>query len=108
MPSAEDVLKDPMGVPVFESRDADILYMLIANLVEVANTKNLEPITKYLKRLQNKEWLAMWVKDVQARHPELNEHKTMTDFKMTEVGSRPDLRNPRPGLSGGRARRRNK
>jgi hypothetical protein len=85
MPSALDVIKDPLSVPVFESRDADILYMLIANLVEVSTPKNLEPITTYLKRLKEKEWLAMWVKDVQKRHPEVNDTKIMRDFKLTEV-----------------------
>lgn len=85
MPTAEQVIKDPDSVPVFESRDADILYMLIANLVEVAQPKTLAPIIQYLKRLKNKEFLAMWAKDVQARHPEVNDHKLMTEFKLTEL-----------------------
>lgn len=85
MPAAEDVVKDPMGMPVFDSREADILYMLISNLVEISTVKNLEPITKYLTRLKDKEWLAMWVKDVQKRHPEVNDTKIMRDFKLSEV-----------------------
>jgi len=83
MPGVDDVIKDPMNVPVFESRDADILYMLIANLVEVSDKKNLGQVLKYLNRLPNKEFVAMWAKDVQVRHPEINDTKEMTDFKLS-------------------------
>jgi hypothetical protein len=57
--------------------------MLIANLVEVSDKKNLEPIIRYLKRLPNKEFVAMWAKDVQTRHPEVNDTRVMTDFKLS-------------------------
>jgi hypothetical protein len=85
MPTAEQIMKDPDGSPLFESRDADILHMLMANLVEVALPKNLEPIIKYLKRLKNKEFLALWSKNAQKRHPEIVNHKAMTEFKLTEL-----------------------
>lgn len=85
MPSVEDVIRNPESVPVFEDRDADILYMLVANLVEVSDKKNLAQIITYLKRLPNAEFKAMWAKDVQIRHPEVNETKVMTDFKLTDL-----------------------
>ena len=85
MPSAEDVIKNPESVPVFENRDADILHMLMASLVEVADKKNLGQIITYLKRLPNAEWKAVWAKDVQLRHPEVNEVKAMTDFKLSDL-----------------------
>jgi hypothetical protein len=85
LPSAEDVVKDPEGVPVFGDRDADVNYMLMANLVEVADKKNLGQIIKYLKRMPNKEFVAMWAKDVQQRHPEVNDLKEMTEFKLSTL-----------------------
>jgi hypothetical protein len=83
IPSIHDIIRNPEDVPVFESRDADLLYMLIANLVEVTEKKNLGQIIKYLKRLPNKEFVAMWAKDVQVRHPEINDLKEMTEFKLS-------------------------
>lgn len=85
MPKVLDIIKDPMNAPVFGDRDADILYMLVANLVEATTVKNIGSVTQYLRRFQNKEWQAMWVKDVQTRHPEVIETKEMVDFKMTEI-----------------------
>jgi hypothetical protein len=85
MPNAFDILKTPDAVPVFENRDADILYMLIANLVDVSTEKNIEPIIRYLKRLPNQEFVAMWSKDALNRHPELNKNKHMTNFKLTNL-----------------------
>src|SRR6478736_899212 len=83
LPGVEDVIRNPESVPVFDSNDADILYMLIANLVEVSDKKNLGQVLKYLKRLPNKEFVAMWAKDVQTRHPEVNDTKEMTEFKLS-------------------------
>lgn len=83
IPTIHDIIRSPDEVPVFDNRDADLLYMLIANLVEAAEPKNLAPMMKYLKRLPNKEFVAMWAKDVQLRHPHLNDTKEMTEFKLT-------------------------
>ena len=85
MPTVEQVITQPLNAPIFGNRDADILHMLLTNLVEVSTPKNLDAVTTYLKRMQDKEWLAVWAKDVQLRHPEVNDTKIMRDFKLSEI-----------------------
>ena len=85
MPDIFDLLKNPDTTPVFDNRDADILHMLIVNLVEVADGKTLEPMIRYLKRLPNQEFVALWSQAALNRHPELNKNKLMTQFKLTDL-----------------------
>ena len=61
--------------------------MLIANLVEIADTKNIEGMVRYLQRLPNKEFQAVWFRDCLKRHKELAENKHVTKFSLTDMTS---------------------
>lgn len=85
MPKLEDILKDPDGAPVFTNKQADILYMLLANLADIAKDENIEPILKYIKRLPNQEFAAYWASDAFAKSPKLLQNKHVTKWKMTDA-----------------------
>jgi hypothetical protein len=84
-PDPAEVCRDPMNAPVFGSPDADVLYMLISNLVEIATPKNLDGMTTYLGRLPNKEFCALWFKDLLLRHPEYDKNQHVTKFAMEHL-----------------------
>lgn len=82
LPRIEDIIKDPMNAPVFDNRKADILYLLLTSLADVADAKNVGAILEYIKRLPNQEFAAFWASDALTRDPKLNELKAVTDWKM--------------------------
>ena len=51
----------------------------------VANTKNMEGMTTYLERLPNKEFCAMWFKDLLLRHPDMDKNQYVTKFTMKHL-----------------------
>lgn len=85
IPDPHECCRTPDIVPVFDNKDADILYMLIANLVEIATPKNIEGMIRYVKRWPNKEFEAVWCRDLLDRHKDLNDNQHMTNFKLTEM-----------------------
>lgn len=82
LPKIEDIIKDPMHAPVFGNKDADVLYLLLTSLADVATEKNVGAILEYIKRLPNQEFCAFWASDAIKRDPKLNEVKAVTDWKM--------------------------
>jgi hypothetical protein len=86
MPDPHEVIKNPNDAPVFTNRDADILYHLLTNLTELATEKNIGAIVKYVTRLPNREFAAMWAKEAVQRWPVLDETKDMTLFKKDVLG----------------------
>jgi hypothetical protein len=85
MPKWQDILAQPLTAPVFGNEEADVLYLLLANLVEVATEKNIEPMLKYIERLPNQEFMAMWVRDLCNRHPKFDQSRPVTQFKLTKL-----------------------
>ena len=86
LPDPEDIIKDPMNAPIYGAAEADILYLILTNLADMAKESNVEQIIKYLRRLPNKEFLVLWSKDALARHPKLNNNKHVTEFKLKDIG----------------------
>lgn len=81
MPKIEDILKDPMNAPVFGNKEADVLYLLLANLASIADDKNIEAILKYITRLPNQEFTSYWAKDTFSRNPKLFDNKHVSKWK---------------------------
>lgn len=86
MPDPHDILAHPDKAPVFGNSDADILYLILANLADMAKDSNIENMIKYLQRLPNKEFIAMWAKDAFTKNKDLMQNKHVRDFKMTTIG----------------------
>jgi iron-sulfur cluster insertion protein len=85
---AQFVIKNPNGVTTFDDpKDASILYMLMANLADVANDKNIGAILTYAKRLKHADFLAWFLKDLLTGKPELHKNKDVVSIKLTH-GSR--------------------
>jgi len=84
MPKLEDILKKPQEARVFGNEDADVLYLLLANLADVAKESNIEAILTYIRRLPNQEFTAYWAKDTFRQKPDLLKNKHVVNWKMNE------------------------
>ncbi|HEY3473209.1 MAG TPA: hypothetical protein VGK56_01290 [Anaerolineales bacterium] len=82
MPKIEDIIKHPKQAPIFGTKDADVLYMLIAALADYADDKTIEPIIEYINRLQNQEFSVYFMHDALRRNKDLAEHKAVTKWKV--------------------------
>lgn len=67
----EEILAKPMEAKVFDNKEADLLYLHLAMLADCITPLNAEPITKYVMRTVNKEFIAYWLGEVVARDKEL-------------------------------------
>jgi len=76
------VIANPLTHELYGPDKIDILYLLITNFAAMADKKNIAPMIEYMKRIENQEICAIFTKDVLDRHPELNNTKAMTDFKI--------------------------
>jgi len=86
LPKAEDILKSPLTAPVFDKpKDISLNYLILANLADRANEKNIEPMSKYVTRIPQAELLAWWLKDTLGQHSNLKKNKVITDLKMKHV-----------------------
>lgn len=84
MPDPFEVCRDPMNQPIFDEKDADVLFILMHNLVEIANDKTIEGQIKYLLRMKNAEFWAVWAKHLGERWPNFK-HKALTQFKLEKM-----------------------
>lgn len=84
MPDPDKIIADPENAPVFDNKDADILYLLLASLSDKAKKSNIGAILKYLDRLPNKEFVAYFAQDAMARDPSLSDTKEYTNWAMTQ------------------------
>lgn len=82
MPKVEDIIKDPEGAEVFDNKNADILYLLLASLADKATKGNIGSILKYINRLPNKEFWAVFSSDAFTRDKELLNVREVTEWKM--------------------------
>lgn len=71
LPKFEDILADPKNVPIFTNKDADVLYLLMSSLADNLNERTADPISQYVLRTPNKEFIAYWVSEVKARDPKI-------------------------------------
>jgi MoxR-like ATPase len=81
MPKIEDILTNPEKAPTFGNKEADVLYLLLANLASIADDKNIEAILKYINRLPNQEFTSYWAKDTFTRNPKLFDNKHVSKWK---------------------------
>lgn len=81
MPKIEDIISNPDGAPLFGNKDADVLYMLLASLSDIATPKNIEPIVKYLNRMPAQEFSVYFMHDALRRNKELSETKAVVKWK---------------------------
>lgn len=87
MPKIEDIIAHPETAPTFENKDADVLYLLLSNLAEIANEKNIDAILKYVTRIQAKEFMFMWYKEALLRHENMmKNNKVVNHWKIKHVG----------------------
>lgn len=65
MPNLDGILLDPMGSPV--PTDAGTLYAVSTGLASRANKNNIDAITKYMDRVEQKSFAVLCVQDAQRR-----------------------------------------
>lgn len=84
LPKLQDILAHPNDAPVFGNREADINYLLLANLADIADEQNIEPMLQYIRRMPNQEFAIYWARDMLNQHPEIGENKHFTKWNMTQ------------------------
>jgi len=82
MPKIEDIIAHPDDAPLFGNSKADILYLLLGSLADRSDKKNIGAILKYINRLPNKEFCAVFASDAFVQHPELLQIREVTEWKM--------------------------
>lgn len=86
LPKYQDVIANPTSISVFENpKEASILYMLLANMADRANAKDIGQQAVYVKRLKHADAFAWWYKSVTSQHPELKKHKVITDITISHA-----------------------
>lgn len=86
MPRWQDIVSSPNTAPVFDQKQADILYMLLATLADRADEKNLGALITYVGRLPKQEFAVYFMSDVLKQKPALAETKEVRNWKL-KVGS---------------------
>lgn len=84
LPKLEDILADPEKAPVFTNKDADILYLLTANLADIADKKNIGKILKYINRIPAQEFSLFFITDLTKRDPSMRDTNEIIDWKMNK------------------------
>lgn len=82
MPKMETILNHPKDAPVFDNAQHDVAMLVLANLADMANDKNIEAILTYITRFPNKEMLAVFAQDCFTRDATLLGNKHVTDWKI--------------------------
>jgi len=85
MPKTDDIISDPDGAPIFDNKDADVLFLLLASLADKATKDNIGNILRYITRLPNKEFWPVFASDAFNRKPELSNVRAVTEWKMKEA-----------------------
>lgn len=86
MPRWQDVVAHPNDVPVFDQKQADVLYMLLATLADRADEKNMGALLTYVGRLPKQEFAVYFMTDVLKQKPILAETPEVRKWKL-KVGS---------------------
>jgi len=84
LPDPDEVIKNPEAAPLFRNDEADVLTLLLASLADKATEKNIGQIIKYIKRMPNKEFAAVFSQDAFSRDKSLMDTKPVTEWAMTE------------------------
>lgn len=86
MPKWQDIVANPKTAPVFDQKNADILYMLLATLVDRCDEKNLAAMVEYVNRLPKQEFAVYFMTDLLKQKPALAETKEVRQWKL-KVGA---------------------
>lgn len=84
LPKITDVIEHPETAPIFGNADANILYLLLANLADAATEKNIGNIIKYINRLPNQEFAAYWAQDTFTKNEALLKTAPVTEWKLSK------------------------
>jgi len=87
LPNPHDVIASPDSAPLFGNSNADVLTLLLASLADLATAKNIGAIIRYLRRLPNKEFNAVFSHDCFSRDKSLLNTKEVTEWKRTDGAS---------------------
>lgn len=83
LPTPDQVVNSPTTAPIPTSISGK--YAIAASIARHANFVTIEPITLYLRRFTDKEFLAMAVKDMLDRDPSLRHTRAIVQV-MTDLG----------------------
>jgi hypothetical protein len=83
LPDPDEVIRNPETAPLFAPADADIITLLLASLADKTTAKNIGQVLKYIKRLPNQEFAAVYATDAFNRDESLLDTKEGRDWKMT-------------------------
>jgi hypothetical protein len=86
MPKWQDIVANPKTAPVFDQKQADILYMLLATLVDRCDEKNLAAMVEYVNRLPKQEFAVYFMTDLLKQKPALAETREVRNWKL-KVGA---------------------
>lgn len=87
IPRIEEIIADPKNAVVFDNKDADVLYVILASLADHLNEKNAPAIAAYLERIPNKEFVAYWFGEVRSRDKSLFRLPAIANLTM-KVGNK--------------------
>jgi hypothetical protein len=68
MPDPKEVIRLPDQAPLFGSKDADVLILLLANIAHLSDRQNIGNIIKYINRLPNQEFSVYCLQDCYDRN----------------------------------------
>lgn len=78
LPDPKDIIKDPMRAPV--PTDPQIIYATVTALCGHADDRTVEPIIKYLDRLERKEFCVFAIRYLHNKDKKLVDHKAITGW----------------------------
>jgi hypothetical protein len=87
MPDIDALIANPESkehAPVFGNSEPDVAYLVVMSVADRVNAKTIGDIIKYVRRLPNQEFAAVWAGEVKRRDPTMLQTKEMTDWKMKD------------------------
>jgi hypothetical protein len=87
MPKLQDIINNPTDekkAPAFGNKDANILYLLLSSLSDVADEKNIGNILKYVDRLP-REFAAFFGTQTFTRNKDLLKLREVSKWKLSTV-----------------------
>lgn len=84
MPDPKEVIRLPDKAPLFGSKDADVLILLLANMASLATKDNIGNIIKYVNRLPNQEFSVYCLQDCYMRNPKIESSKEFEEWMIKQ------------------------
>lgn len=75
MPDPAEVIRKPKEAPIFDSKNSDVLLLLLANMAHLATRQNIGNIITYCNRLPNQEFSVYCLQDAYARNKDIENSK---------------------------------